>query len=306
MDSPSITQEQLQMFHSIDREVFSRMVINLLRDQGESMIVIAAWLWLEQVGYPNIIVLMACLSDAVIEILSHEMALALDSLKYSNAELATFMPATSTIMSKNITAEVFHRQRFTAIAGIKNFLNTVCARVFADILQPICRVANATGELGTAQLVIPHFPHPLFGGVNIVPPIYRPRYQQGRNGIDAFVPAGGAWRWRLTDNATEDDKTLFLTFSRGFPVTRDEVIELFNRRYGEGSVVEVMMQENVTPGGDQQPLFARVILRSVAMVDQVLAGDRIAKFRINGKHIWARKYERRDQMSVTTIPPSMM
>ncbi|CAN1167767.1 hypothetical protein LINPERHAP2_LOCUS27423 [Linum perenne] len=80
--------------------------------------------------------------------------------------------------------------------------------------------------------------------------------QQGQNGIDGFVPSGGLLAWEPTNNATDDDKTLFLTFSRGFPVTKDEVMELFTRKYGEGSVVGVMMHENLVYG-EQQPLFAK-------------------------------------------------
>ncbi|CAN1285173.1 hypothetical protein LINPERPRIM_LOCUS18900 [Linum perenne] len=65
MSSPTITQENLNAFHSIDREVFSRMVINLMCDSTESLLIVVAWLWLEQMGYPNIINLMQSLSWVV-------------------------------------------------------------------------------------------------------------------------------------------------------------------------------------------------------------------------------------------------
>ncbi|CAN1287736.1 hypothetical protein LINPERPRIM_LOCUS19699 [Linum perenne] len=65
MSSPTITQEQLNAFHSIGREVFSRMVINLMCDPAESLLIVAAWLWLEQMRYPNIINLMQSLSWVV-------------------------------------------------------------------------------------------------------------------------------------------------------------------------------------------------------------------------------------------------
>ncbi|CAN1167856.1 hypothetical protein LINPERHAP2_LOCUS27488 [Linum perenne] len=146
------------------------------------------------------------------------------------------MPATSVVMSQTISMKVFHNHRFTTITETKNFLTTICARVFGDILQPICKVSDAY-ELGTGHLVIHGFPHPLFGYLTVTPPKCRPRYQQGRNGIDSFVPAGGLWAWEPTNNATDDDKTLFLTISRVFPVTKEEVMELFTRKYGEGSVV---------------------------------------------------------------------
>ncbi|CAN1760942.1 hypothetical protein LINPERHAP1_LOCUS7727 [Linum perenne] len=123
----------------------------------------------------------------------------------------------------------------------------------------------------------------------------------GQNGVDGFVPAGGLWAWEPTNNATDDEKTLFLTFLRGFPMTKDEVIELFTRNYGEGSVVGVMMHENLVYG-EQQPLFAKIMLRSVTLVEVVLGGEKIAKFRTNGKHMWARKYERSEQTAM--VPTS--
>jgi hypothetical protein len=43
----------------------------------------------------------------------------------------------------------------------------------------------------------------------------------------------------------------------------------------------------------EQPLFAVMILKMVEIVDQILMGKRVAKLHINGKHIWARKYEPR-------------
>ncbi|CAN1287734.1 hypothetical protein LINPERPRIM_LOCUS19697 [Linum perenne] len=83
MSSPTITQEQLNAFHSIDMEVFSRMMINLMRDPTESLLIIAAWLWLEQMGHPNIINLMQSLSNTALDLLSNEAAVALASLQSS-------------------------------------------------------------------------------------------------------------------------------------------------------------------------------------------------------------------------------
>ncbi|CAN1760939.1 hypothetical protein LINPERHAP1_LOCUS7725 [Linum perenne] len=247
--------------------------------------------------YPNIISLMASLSDNAVDVLCNELAMALASLQSSVADLSLFpnggmMPATSAIMSQTFSMKVLHNHRFTAVTEIKNFLTMVCARVFGDILQPICKVSDAD-ELRTGHLVIPGFPHPLFGDLTITP----------RN-FDGFVPAGGLWAWEPTNNGTDDDKTLFLTFSRGFPVTKDEVMELFTRKYGEGSVMGVMMHENLVYG-NQQPIFAKIMLRSVTLVDEVLGGEKSAKFRTNGKHIWARKYERREHTAMVPLssPP---
>ncbi|KAJ4826568.1 hypothetical protein Tsubulata_008517 [Turnera subulata] len=273
MDSISI--DQLHSYHAIDREVFSRLVLSCFRDPGESLLVMATWLWLEDKGYPKLMLNMTKLSNLLVNSLADEAALCLKSLESNTIPMLPNggMPLTARVIGTNISVEMFHQNKFTAISGIKNFLNTTCARIFTDILQLILPCTSRS-------LVVPGFPHPLFGDVTIVP-----------RSTDPYFPTGGIWGWTPSNNISEDDRTMFLTFSRGFPVTAEEVTELFTRMCGE-CVVRVQMQENVP--SSEQPLFARMVLRSVTDVDRILNGRRIAKFRINGKHIWARKYERRE------------
>ncbi|XP_021277622.1 uncharacterized protein LOC110411686 [Herrania umbratica] len=276
----SITLEELHTYHAIDREIFSRLVITLMRDPAESLSVMALWLWLEEKGYPNIIAKMVNLSDPLLEALACEAVSCLNCLGSSNPTIPPngVFPLTARIMEKDISFQMFHQNKFSTISGIKNFLNTVCSRIFTDILQ---RVMGSTSQVISNQpLVIPGFPHSLFGRVTIVP-----------RAMDHGFLVGGLWGWHPSNNVSEDDRTLFLTFSRGFPVSEDEVRELFTKICGD-CVDSVHMQENVPC--NEQPLFARMVLHSVTNVDQILNGRRIAKFRINGKHIWARKYERRE------------
>lgn len=277
----SITVDQLHAYHAIDREVFSRLVINLKRNPAESLLVIAVWLWLEDKRYPNVIAKMTSLADTVLNIVANEAALCLNFLESTNLPIIPNgggLPFTSIVVGKDISLEMFLQNKFTAISRIKNFLNTVCARIFTDILQ--CVLTGTSQLIGNQPLVVPGFPHPVFGDVTIL-----------ARSIDNDFPAGGLWGWDPALTVPENDRTMFLTFSRGFPVTNEEVTELFTSICGD-CVVNVQMQENAQSNG--QPLYAKMIMRTVTAVDQVLCGKRVAKFRINGKHIWARKYERRE------------
>ncbi|TYJ25205.1 hypothetical protein E1A91_A07G032800v1 [Gossypium mustelinum] len=250
----SITLEELHAYHAIDRSVFSRLVITLRRDPAESLLVMAMWLWLEEKGYPNIIAKMVNLSNPLLEALAGEAVSCLNCLGSKNPTIPPngILPLTTRIMEKDVSLHMFYQNKFSTISGIKSFMTTVCSRIFTDILQHV--VGSTSRVIPNQPLVIPGFPHSLFGSVTI------------------------------------DDRTLFLTFSRGFPVSEDEIRELFTN---VGVCVDcVRMQDNVPYG--EQPLFAKMVLRSVANVDQILSGRPIAKFRINGKHIWARKYERRE------------
>ncbi|TXG62292.1 hypothetical protein EZV62_013655 [Acer yangbiense] len=134
------------------------------------------------------------------------------------------------------------------------------------------------------------FPHQLFGDVEIVRSVMNyveiPTTSRGDQLLQLWgMPV-------IPENVvSEDDRSMFLTFSRGFRVTENEVRELFTGLYGLDVVADVIMQENISD--DAQPLFARLILNSIDTVDCILNGRHIVKFRINGKYVWAHKYERR-------------
>ncbi|KAJ8544145.1 hypothetical protein K7X08_028656 [Anisodus acutangulus] len=82
-----------------------------------------------------------------------------------------------------------------------------------------------------------------------------------------------------------DDRTVFLTFSMGYPISEIEVKEFFTRKFGE-DVVAVYMQE---VNDEEQALYARLVTRSPVALEAIVDGGR-AMYNINGKHVWARKY----------------
>ena len=47
-------------------------------------------------------------------------------------------------------------------------------------------------------------------------------------------------------------------------------------------------------GDDEQPLYARLVVLDLSAMVAVLSGQSKAKFSINGKHVWARKYVRKN------------
>ncbi|XP_050211852.1 uncharacterized protein LOC126662008 [Mercurialis annua] len=102
-------------------------------------------------------------------------------------------------------------------------------------------------------------------------------------------------------NVPMDDRTIFLTFSKGYPISEDEVKDFFTRKYGD--CIEAIHMQEVTVE-DHQPLYARLIVRSSTLVHVFLEGQNKAKFSINGKHVWARKYIKKNpRMSSSLSPP---
>ncbi|CAA7039729.1 unnamed protein product [Microthlaspi erraticum] len=298
---PSSTVEQLYAFHAKDREIFSKLVLTFSRLPSESLLVMATWFWLEDFWYGNIMSIVYALPDPVVEALVDEAVSCFQCVD-SNEPPYSFnkIPLTAKLLKKDISLLSIYKHRYTAIAGIKNFLTTICSRVFSDILQQVVPYSSPCFvNKFLHPLIIPGFPHPTFGSINVMPD-----FDVGDNIISSnnlFIFPSGIWRWNASSIATENDRTMFITFSRGFPVSHAEVKELFTKIFGENCVVGIYMPENNNTSspntdescnGQQQKLFARLVLDSVTTVDRILEGQKINKFKINGKHIWAPDEER--------------
>nr|GLL23189.1 uncharacterized protein LOC109188014 [Ipomoea trifida] len=97
-----------------------------------------------------------------------------------------------------------------------------------------------------------------------------------------------------------DDRTIFLTFSKGYPITEQEVKDFFSRKFGD-SIEAIHMQE---VGTGEQVLYARLVARSLAALEAIVIGGK-AKYNINGKHVWARKYvKKQNSKALSSSPPS--
>ncbi|KAK2660709.1 hypothetical protein Ddye_007242 [Dipteronia dyeriana] len=287
-----ISIAELHMYHRIDREVFTRLVTTLMRDPAESLLVIAVWLWLEDKGFSSLISMMSKLSNQMVNVLAREAVSGLNCLesdRVPNVPPNDGMYFTSRLLDRtDLSRLFFYHNRFSIIVGVKKVLNNVCAKIFTDILPLIMGIQVRLNQ----PIPVAGFPHQLFGDVEIV--------RRAMNYVEIPAISGGDQILQLwgmpviiqENDVSEDDRTMFLTFSRGFRVTENEVRVLFTRLYGLDAVADVIMQEIISD--DTQPLFARLILNSITTADRMLNGRRIAKFRVNGKHIWARKYERRD------------
>ncbi|XP_042506606.1 uncharacterized protein LOC122082867 [Macadamia integrifolia] len=89
----------------------------------------------------------------------------------------------------------------------------------------------------------------------------------------------------------ECDRTMFITFSRGHPLTEEEIREFLTGIFGD-CIESITMQKVTQPHED--PVYAHVIFKLASTVTLILNGSRKAKFSYKGKHIWARRWEKRD------------
>ncbi|GAV72800.1 hypothetical protein CFOL_v3_16288 [Cephalotus follicularis] len=269
MDS-FVTPEEFNLFHKIDREMYTMLVINLWRDPVESMHIMALWLWLEGTGFINIVHKMLSLPFILINELADEGVTCLDCINNdqsaSSSESNNDIPLLQCFMAKDISLQFFHQNRLRATQGIAKIMNDVCVRALSDIMQQAIK-RNAAQSLADSQKLMPpqSYETSLLGFPQL--------------GFGDMVQPG-------SQEVPADDRTMFVTFSKGYPVYEWEVREFFTRSYGD--CIESLYMQEVQP--NEQSLFARIVFDPATNIHIILKGMGKAKFTINGKHVWARKF----------------
>ncbi|CAH8281790.1 unnamed protein product [Eruca vesicaria subsp. sativa] len=277
----SLTQEQLHIYPEV-RVIFSKLVVQFERPPCESLLVMSTWLWLENVGCENIFPTISNLPDDLLVTFANEAVTCFQCLESPEPPNGSINKIPLTSSSINISLPDIYQNRCEAIAGIKTILTTICSRIFTDILTQVVPYTPPPYNVPGLQhpLMIPGFPHPTFGNINVMP--------DAPNNTALILPTD-PWDWNDHCMESENHRTLFLTFSRGFPVSKAEVKEFFTSTFGEKCVEGVYMR------GNNQSLCAKLVLDSVVTKDRVLQGRQKEKFTINNnrvtKTIWASKYE---------------
>ncbi|ESW17440.1 hypothetical protein PHAVU_007G239900 [Phaseolus vulgaris] len=264
---------------------------------------------------------------------------------YDDAVNDESLPLIRSILHQSASFKYFYHNRVAIIEAVTKLLDSVCVRAFTDIIKEVqymkvvreqkLEYENLYGSNPYVKQVVYHnTPVP---GVTIVsqqPALPPPQWGEGSStswetNPNMYLPleSYGVSNQHFNDlvammNQTSisaptsdetqevpvDDRIIFMTFSKGYPISEAEVRAFFARRYGD--IVEALYMQEVVP--PDQPLYARVVIRSRAihLVDYLLESTNKVKLSINGKHAWARKYLRkgnkspRDKSPVTSRPPS--
>ncbi|KAM3289985.1 hypothetical protein P3S67_018274 [Capsicum chacoense] len=139
--------------------------------------------------------------------------------------------------------------------------------------------SSGSGIFLPQMLPGPHNYHPDFVDPQASQAMYRNLTELFQNNLTIFNVV------KKEKEVAPDDRTVFLTFSKGYPITETEVKDFFTRKFGED--VEAVYMQEVTE--EEQALYARLVTRSPAALEAIVEGGK-AKYNINGKHVWARKY----------------
>ncbi|KAM1587417.1 hypothetical protein ACFX1X_026908 [Malus domestica] len=295
------TEENFKQFHNVDRSLYTILVLKLFRDPLESMQVLALWLWLERDGFKNVVKRMLSLPYILINELADEAVTCLGLINGTHFSLSseqTDIPLMQSFLEKEISVQFFHENRDAAARGVTKAVNEVCLPAFDDIMQKTIERNFAQNSVDDCNVVLPSqrsssslpsqqplssslFPFSL--SIN-----EQPYLQQQQQPLQMRNEA-----------APPHDRTMFVTFSKGYPVQESEVRQFFTMTFG--ARIESLQMQEVQP--HEQSLFAKIVFHCPTTIEAILNGMRKAKFTINGKHIWVRRYEPRRTRSL--LPPML-
>jgi len=285
MDPPLsfiVPQEDFILFHQVDRNLYKILVTELFRDPSESMRLLAMWLWLEKVGFHNVVKKIMSLPIILINEIADESMLCLTCLTNNNntsliaimlSSEANDIPLLHSVVENEISLKFFLENRLEAIQGVEKTRKEVCMRAFGDIMQH-AMMRNIAERMVENNNFLFGSTGPMnlqFGSVGIAGAMGQ---QQSNNngGNGGIIPA--------------DERTLFVTFSKGYRVKEWEVREFFTMGYGD--CIEALFMQETQP--NEQPLFGRIVFHKVSTIDLILRGAAKVKFSINRKHVWVRKF----------------
>ena len=238
-------------------------------------------------GFDNVVYKILLLPYILVNELADEAIICLNCIhtnQISSSSENNDIPLIQSLMEKEISLQFFLENRLKGIVGIAKIVNEVCIRALSDIMQQAID-RNAAQSLTESQMIMQ-------------PSIHQSLVHPGLCSVG--LGGGGLVQPRAPGiEVPTDDRTMFVTFSKGYPVQEWEVRDFFTRSFGD-CIESLHMQEVQQP--HQQSLFARIIFHKASTMEMILNGMGKVKFTINGKHVWGRKFVPKRAKS-SLLPP---
>ncbi|KAG0452950.1 hypothetical protein HPP92_025614 [Vanilla planifolia] len=279
----------LLLFHRQEREFFHRLVHQLGQKPVTTRWVMALWLWFESIGHHDFIRHVSSSNDRIVEAFLAEADSCLGRLLGTRTHAEDEqeeLPLTNTLVAEPIGLRFFDYHRDVALKGVTYFVKNVAEIIFDDgIMEKAAQDPNhpATRRVLSSGLHIwqPNVEQSAWSMPSTSQSPPRPTSRPP----SVLNPMARPWS-PVTEQSSDDQRSMFITFSRGYPLTREDIKDFFNTRFGP--CVEMVMIERAPAGA--APMYGRVVFTNASMIAPVLNGQRTAKFMINGRHLWARMY----------------
>ncbi|KAJ3681845.1 hypothetical protein LUZ60_014418 [Juncus effusus] len=255
----------IMAFHTIDRAIYEKFISHGIHPELAQNAV-CLFMWLDQIGFEVVRQILPINNPSAIFALITDAEAILHCLRQEEGIVSHVdIPFVSALSQDIIGIRFFDFHKDVIVRGLAQIIDGVGRIIFDENLYEILHLHNAAvrqAELDSA----------ICGRRLMAPPLP----------LELTRP----WDPRAFPVSTEDGRSMFITFSKGFPIRREEITEYFNERWGD--CIERVMMERTPPGGT--PMYGRIVFKSESFIRLVLNGERVLKFTINGRQLWARKY----------------
>jgi len=212
------TMEKLILFHKLERDLFHRLVHDLAQDPVPMRWVIAFWLWLESDGHHDFIRRVSALPGPVVLRFVDEAIACLRCLARQGHGPAAgtgdggdgrerCLPCTNALLTKRIDDVGYFEGHREVLDGVTYQYRSVCLAV--------CDVSSKSVPTNTSGVLAAP---PMVGSSVLTAPT-----------VASFPLNPMASPWIPLQSPPADDyRSLFITFSRGYPINREDIMEFFN------------------------------------------------------------------------------
>ncbi|KAL6005074.1 hypothetical protein ACLOJK_005635, partial [Asimina triloba] len=222
----------LLLFHTMERNLYDRLVHGMGISSEVAEKSIALWLWLESIGHYDLIRHIQAHPDPSLRSIVAEAQACVACLEPNAAfpthqDAADSIPIMAGLINEPMNLRFFHYHRDIALAGITKIINTVCRIIFDDNLMR--EAANDPNHPANRMLMSAGFVRPfgenarLFAGGGV---------EEGQSSsVSSLNPRAMPWMPAAVvpglPQSPEERRSMFLTFSRGYPIRKDEILEFF-------------------------------------------------------------------------------
>ncbi|CAI9100717.1 OLC1v1037877C1 [Oldenlandia corymbosa var. corymbosa] len=231
----------------MDRKLYYLLAVELWRDLYESAQILSFWLWIEQLGFKKFISFLLSLHPPEIDEYADEAVTCLRCMKNHRFVIraeGNVLPLTSSLLNHKISLQFFHENRATTVRELHKIVSELCVKVLPDLIEDAFKK------------------HAIFDSLT-----------------DDLASLGfvdeKSVRNRRAGTSTED-RALFITFSKGYPVSEADGRGFFAALFGDCFEACYMQSAN---NAHDQPVYAKVVFSSRATIDQILNDAAKAKFK---------------------------
>ncbi|KAI3977671.1 hypothetical protein MKX01_007332 [Papaver californicum] len=321
----NVIAQDIKNFYADGRALYRRLVVDNGRGIVGCMHAIALWIFLEGMGFPNIVQKLLRTHDMVVNMIMDEAVLCLGWVESVIPPAPVFnlsdMPLTEKLMGgMPINLTLVYRNRMNVLAKVNQIVFESFSVAFDDIIQEVFGMSFAQlnvqplmQDQHDARTFPYHYPQqaaPAVVGSSAYNSVFQCAQLHGLMSTDGveiamypdFTPSALAFSGdsassvpRNLPNHTllekEEDlpevqRAMFFTFLRENPVQQKELESYLEKSFGVGCIQKVTMQE--VPG-NEPPLWASVVFYSEILVLAIMQGRETAPMTINEKKVWAGK-----------------